>query len=82
MHDRLERAAARHDQRAWVQDRRRRTRRLILLGGLVEKSGLAAATEGDAALLLGALSDLHDRLASDTSGRLRAAYQARGRAEF
>jgi hypothetical protein len=34
------RPRARADTRAWMQDRRARTRRLIELGGLVQKSGL------------------------------------------
>jgi len=36
-------------------DRRARTRKLIELGGLVQKSGLIAATNDDRALILGAL---------------------------
>jgi Conjugal transfer protein TraD len=38
---RAERPHARFDTRAWMQARRARTRRLIELGGLVQKSGLA-----------------------------------------
>ena len=36
-------------------DRRARTRKLIELGGLVQKSGLVAATNDDRTLILGAL---------------------------
>ena len=36
-------------------DRRARTRKLIELGGLVQKSGLATITNDDRALILGAL---------------------------
>ena len=39
---RAEAARARTDTRTWMQDRRARTRRLIELGGLVQKSGLPA----------------------------------------
>src|SRR3954469_8489484 len=39
---RAEAARARTDTRTWMQDRRTRTRRLIELGGLVQKSGLPA----------------------------------------
>src|SRR4051794_14309910 len=38
---RAERPHARFDTQAWMQARRARTRRLIELGGLVQKSGLA-----------------------------------------
>lgn len=54
------------DTRDWQQQRRGRTRRLIELGGLVSKSGLAeriAALEPDqVATLLGALLELADQL--------------------
>lgn len=58
---------ARSDTRAWVVSRRERTRRLIELGGLVEKSGLAALLGGDDpdAVLLGALLSLRAPLLGD-----------------
>lgn len=44
-------------------DRRERTRRLIVLGGLVEKAGLAELTgEDDQAVLLGGLLELAESL--------------------
>ncbi len=54
------------DTRDWVQARRARTRELIELGGLVQKSGfpeLVATVEPDApAVILGALLDLVEEL--------------------
>ena len=43
------------DHTAWVMDRRARTRKLIELGGLVQKSGLVTVANDDRALILGAL---------------------------
>ncbi len=63
---RTEAARARMDNRDWVQARRARTRELIELGGLVQKSGfpdLVAAVEPDTpAVILGALLDLVEEL--------------------
>src|SRR3954468_10419580 len=68
---RAEAARARTDTRAWMQDRRARTRRLIELGGLVQKSGLparlaAAEAEDERAVILGALLTLSHVLANPT----------------
>src|SRR3954451_6546800 len=72
---RAEAARARTDTRAWMQDRRTRTRRLIELGGLVQKSGLperltALAAEDERAVILGALLMANQMLAGPnaTSG--------------
>ncbi len=61
---RAEAVKARTDTRAWIMDRRARTRRLIELGGLVEKSGLYATLGDDDpdAVLLGALLMLKARI--------------------
>ena len=57
-------------------DRRARTRKLIELGGLVQKSGLATITNDDRALILGALifvaKLLEDPGAQDKRTRWRA----------
>jgi hypothetical protein len=50
------------DTRAWVVERRARTRHLIELGGLVQKAGLVALTDDDRATMLGAFMELADRL--------------------
>ena len=72
-----------------MQDRRARTRRLIELGGLVQKSGLparlaAADAEDERAIILGALLTLSRVLdtpnptinAADLTARWRAAGRA------
>lgn len=57
-------------------DRRARTRKLIELGGLVQKSGLVAATNDDRTLILGALilaaRTLENPEAKEKSERWRA----------
>ena len=53
--NRYQAAKARHDMRAWQVDRRKRTRHLIELGGLVVKAGLVNLTGGDRAMIYGAL---------------------------
>jgi DNA-binding protein H-NS len=69
-------AQSRHDHRAWVMNRRERTRQLIELGGLVVKSGLVAVTNDDRALILGALivivKNLEDLGSEDKRIRWRA----------
>ena len=64
-------------------DRRARTRRLIELGGLVDKSGVepaVLAVEPDArAVILGALLELADELRGSTSAGRVAAWRERGR---
>lgn len=64
---RAEAVKARSDTRTWVMDRRARTRRLIELGGLVEKSGIYAAMGEDDpdAALLGAMMGLRDAVEGD-----------------
>ncbi|MBB3290650.1 hypothetical protein FHT91_005668 [Rhizobium sp. BK347] len=48
-------AKARTDMRTWQIERRKRTRHLIELGGLVVKSGVVELTNDDRAVILGAL---------------------------
>ena len=61
MQVRAELAYARSDAAPGAVERRARTRRLIELGGLVDKSGLATALADNRAALLGALLDAADR---------------------
>src|SRR3954470_23726440 len=86
---RAEAARVRTDTRAWMQDRRARTRRLIELGGLVQKSGLparlaAAEAEDERAVILGALLTLSRVLATPNptvnAADLIARWRAAGRA--
>lgn len=46
---------ARHDMRTWKVERRKRTRHLIELGGLVFKAGIVELTNDHCLIILGAL---------------------------
>jgi hypothetical protein len=59
--------------------RRERTRRLIELGGLVQKAGLVEMTGHDRAALLGAFLDLAERLAGQDGPNVLALWRRRGR---
>ena len=70
-----------------MQNRRARTRRLIELGGLVQKAGLVELVDDDRATLLGALLSLADRLQEDepqdiTQADLMARWRRRGLRAF
>jgi hypothetical protein len=58
-------ARVRHDMRTWQVERRKRTRHLIELGGLVVKAGIVDLTGDDRATILGALLWMADKLKSD-----------------
>jgi hypothetical protein len=60
--NRLHADQARSDTRSWMGERRERTRHLIELGGLVQKSGLVALLKDDRATLFGALLDMVGKL--------------------
>ncbi len=60
-------------------ERRKRTRRLIELGGLVVKSGVVDLTGDDRAIILGALLSMADKLQSDQGERARALWAAKGK---
>ena len=63
-------------------DRRARTRKLIELGGLVQKSGLVAATNDDRALILGALMVIAKNLEGPGSQDQRTIWRAMGGKEM
>jgi Conjugal transfer protein TraD len=65
--------------RDWVVKRRERTRHLIALGGLVQKSGLVDLTGDDRAVLYGALLDLVAMLQSQNREQTMALWRSRGR---
>ena len=75
-------AQARHDMRSWQVERRKRTRRLIELGGLVIKAGIVDLTGDDRAIILGALLWIADKLQSDQGERARALWSAKGKQAF
>jgi hypothetical protein len=68
--------------RTWQVERRRRTRHLIELGGLVVKAGLVNLTGDDRAIILGALLWMADKLKSDQREHARALWTAKGKHAF
>jgi hypothetical protein len=76
---RAESGQRRTDTREWVVERRERTRHLIELGGLVQKSGLVELASDDRSTLYGAMLDLVGR-AGD--GEALALWKRRGKRAF
>ena len=72
-------ARARHDMRTWQIERRKRTRHLIELGGLVVKAGVTDLTGDDRAIIFGALLWMAEKLKGDQSERARALWAAMGK---
>ena len=68
--------------RSWQVERRKRTRHLIELGGLVVKAGIVNLTGDDRATILGALLWMADKLQSDQGERARALWAAKGKQAF
>ena len=68
--------------RTWQVERRKRTRHLIELGGLVVKAGIIELTGDDRATILGALLWMGDKLQSDQGERARELWAAKGRQAF
>lgn len=68
--------------RDWQVERRKRTRHLIELGGLVVKSGVVDMTGDDRAVIYGALLWMAEKLCSEESERARALWEAKGRSTF
>jgi Conjugal transfer protein TraD len=75
-------AKARHDMRSWQVERRKRTRRLIELGGLVVKAGVVDLTGDDRAMIYGALLWMADKLQSDQGEQARSLWAAKGKQAF
>jgi hypothetical protein len=75
-------AWARHAMRDWKIDRRKRTRHLIELGGLVVKSGVVDLTGDDRAIIYGALLWMADKLRSDDGERARSLWAAKREQAF
>lgn len=68
--------------RTWQVERRKRTRHLIELGGLVVKAGMVDLTGDDRATILGALLWSADKLKSEQGERARALWAAKGKQAF
>src|SRR6266699_3247265 len=80
--NRQQAARARHDMRAWQVERRKRTRHLIELGGLVVKARVVDLTGDDRAIILGALLWMADKLKSNQGEQARALWAAKGKEAF
>jgi hypothetical protein len=68
--------------RAGQIERRKRTRHLIELGGLIVKVGIVDLTGDNRATILGALLWVADKLKSDRGERARALWAAKGKQAF
>src|SRR6201981_2028600 len=80
--NRRQAARARHDMRTWQIERRKRTRHLIELGGLIVKARTVELTGDDRVTILGALLWMADKLQSDQGERVRALWAAKGKLAF
>ena len=80
--NRQQAARVRHDMRTWQIERRKRTRNLIELGGLVVKARLVDLTGDDRAIILGALLWMADKLQSDQGEQARELWAAKGKQAF
>jgi Conjugal transfer protein TraD len=68
--------------RTWQVERRKRTRHLIELGGLVVKAGVVDLTGDDRDMIYGALLWMAEKLQSDQSEQARSLWAARGKQAF
>jgi hypothetical protein len=68
--------------RTWQVERRKRTRHLIELGGLIVKAGIVDLTGDDRATIFGALLWSAEKLKSDQGERARALWAAKGKQAF
>jgi hypothetical protein len=68
--------------RTWQVERRKRTRHLIELGGLVVKAGIVELTGDDRTMIYGALLWIADKLQSDQGERARVQWAAKGKHAF
>jgi hypothetical protein len=68
--------------RNWQVERRKHTRHLIELGGLIVKAGIVGLTGDNRAMIYGALLWMADKLQSDQGERARALWAAKGKQAF
>ena len=68
--------------RAWQVERRKRTRHLIELGGLVVKAGIVDLTGDDRAMIYGALIWMADKLQSEDGEHARDTWTKLGKMGF
>ncbi|MDQ0301665.1 conjugal transfer protein TraD [Ancylobacter polymorphus] len=68
--------------RDWQVERRRRTRHLIELGGLVVKSGVVDLTGDDRAMIYGALLWMADKLQGEQGEQARSLWEVKAKQAF
>lgn len=68
--------------RSWQVERRKRTRHLIELGGLVVKAGIVDLTGDNSAMIYGALLWMAEKLNSEDSERARELWARKGKEAF
>ena len=68
--------------RTWQAERRKRTRHLIELGGLVVKAGIVELTGDDRATIYGALLWTADKLQNSEGEHARDLWAAKGKQAF
>lgn len=68
--------------RSWQVERRKRTRHLIELGGLVVKAGIVELTNDDRATIYGALLWIAAKLQSDEGEHARDLWATKGKHAF
>jgi hypothetical protein len=68
--------------RTWQVERRKRTRHLIELGGLVVKAGVVELTSDDRAIIYGAMLWIAAKLQSSEGERARDLWAAKGSEAF
>ena len=73
---------ARHDMRTWRVERRKRTRHLIELGGLVVKAGVVDLTNDDRAMIYGAMIWIAEKLKSEGGDHARDTWTKLGKMAF
>lgn len=66
----------------WQVERRKRTRHLIELGGLVVKAGIVDLTGDDRAIIYGAMIWMADKLKSEDGERARDTWTKLGKMAF
>ncbi len=68
--------------RTWQVERRKRTKHLIELGGLVVKAGIVDLIGDDRTTIYGALLWMANKLKSDQGENARALWTEKGKAAF
>lgn len=68
--------------RDWQVERRKRTRHLIELGGLMVKSGVVELTGDDRAVIYGARLWVAERLKGEQGEQARSLWEAKGMQAF